>query len=473
MPTWWPSRSFLAGIALTSTFAANPLPTSVAALLIVPLLIDIVSRGLALRSLLRITPLTAVIYILVGAYLLAILFTPTRFAGDVLFGIVVSLGVVGIVIVADDGRSNQLINGFFVGIASTATLFASLGLAKYWLQLNGYIFEALINTCGVAYPQGSAFCGDYNLYGLYMLVGSIGLTVLVFRARSTNSAAFLQTALAVVVIAGTFAGSRRFMIVLPLIPMLWIAIAAWQEPLKKVLSFSILPLAVYGALYGGVFGPERSATSDKSVVIIERAIKDFFSKKSDLTATAIDTTQTSSIDWGLPVPPPTYELAPRSVSPRAMAESMGAEYGYGLGSRVERWKRAWTDIQENGYLLGSGLAYHEQFSCAFVACEFIDYPHAPLLSAWISFGVLGAILVAAFYGITAFNIFKAGRRGFLSGASIVALATLPYSFVSGDILFSIPHVVIGAMLAQEAARQVMNSSVRKEPHFVMPLEKMV
>ena len=69
---WWPTRGFLAGIAATAPFMANPVSNLAVVILVLPLLIDLAVRGVRLRPFLQLTPILLVIYVLAAMHLAAI-----------------------------------------------------------------------------------------------------------------------------------------------------------------------------------------------------------------------------------------------------------------------------------------------------------------------------------------------------------------------------------------------------------------
>ncbi|HRN87732.1 MAG TPA: O-antigen ligase family protein [Hyphomicrobium sp.] len=447
-PACWPTRGFLVGAALTTPFLVNIVPTWIAALFALPLLADIAFRGIRLRAAFRLTPLLGIIYALALANLLAIETTPYKI--NVVYAMIWSGATVGLFLLAMDeqDRPDEIIKGLFSCLAPIAALFAVAGLIKHVLQIEGYVFASLIDTCVSGYPQGTSFCGDYNLYALFLAVGAIGLSVIVLsRKHSIWMTGLLLVALSAVLCAGFYVGSRRFMFVVLLVPMLWVAYALWSRPPKEVLGLALIPLIVTSALYAGV-NQRAEAMSDYRNIAIEEVVADWFSKVIGHTAEVREDPREEAayeepkkdVHW------------PRTVSPEGLAKTMTPSEGFGLASRLDRWSLGLQLVEENNYVSGSGFSYHEVFACRFVNCEHIDYPHSPILSAWIGFGIVGLLLALGFYAVTIYNLFVAGKAGLLSGASAVTLAVMPYSFISGDTIFSLPHTMIGALLIEVSAR---------------------
>jgi hypothetical protein len=75
-----------------------------------------------------------------------------------------------------------------------------------------------MEQCPGRYPQGSNLCNDYNILGMQWLVAAVG--VYVWRAKEKS---IIQIAiLCIIIAAGLTVGSRRFILLLPLL------IAGWK-----------------------------------------------------------------------------------------------------------------------------------------------------------------------------------------------------------------------------------------------------
>jgi len=443
----WPSRGFLAGLALTAPYIANPVPIWFAFLFLIPLIFDIFLRGLRLRPLFTVTPILLCLYALALLNILAIWTTP--FPMNVISPLVWSGGIIGIVLLASDERDNpgEIVKGFVYSVAIVSSVIGAAGLTKYMLELNGYIFGFMVNTCFGRYPQGTTFCGDYNIYSLFMLTGAIGVSVYLFsKKRSVIVTALCILALSIVITSGFFAGSRRFYFVVPLLPALWIAFAVWGEHAKRTLVSAFVVVVLASSLYV-TFSRDYTAPN-REPQIIERVL----TLKLSRLLSRLGPERLGSGHDEISTRAPEDYLAPRAVAPDVMATTMTSASAYGFDTRLDRWRYGIELVAENGYVRGSGFDYHQKFSCRFVDCEFIDYPHAPIISSWIAFGVLGLILAGLFYFLTLLNLLASGRFGVLSGASMVTLAAMPFSLISGDMIFSLPHAVIAALLVDITVR---------------------
>ncbi|MFU0504181.1 hypothetical protein [Pseudaminobacter sp. NGMCC 1.201702] len=346
----WPSRGFLAGVALSAPFAANPYPTVVAALLLLPLIIDLFVRRIRMAPFFKPTLLHLVIVALAACHVAAILLGTTPYSDDVLRNLIWSGGVVGVVLLASDpsDRPQDIILGFFTAAAVTAVPIAVAGLVKYGLQLNGVLFGSLINTCFGRYPQGTTFCGDYNLFSLYIGIAALGASALILCYQSRYKA-ILLVCLAIILAAGLFAGSRRFAAIAVLVAIYWAA-HAFRSPARTA-RLAIVPLALTALLYA-YYGAPRAKIADEEVVTVEQVVAGWFAHTEPASRTAepaiaepaspIELLEAREPPKGTFGPVSTDEtgqprvLAARDVSPVALASTF--EDNYGFGSRLEKWK---------------------------------------------------------------------------------------------------------------------------------------
>lgn len=417
-------RAYLVGGALAAPFVANPLPSNAWALVVVvPLALHVLRFGIARPS---VTPLAVLIGFIAMQHFAHLLMGPTPFWKDVLRDIVMALGAVAIVLTTDMRRSLRLLDGFFSVVVLVAAVSAALGTAKFAMLGFGILVPFLVDTCGVAYPQGSVLCGDYNLYGLLLIVGGLGIV----RHLAERPTCWAVTALAVIVIALMLTGSRRAILCAPLILVYWIFLAHRAQALRTTFPFLalILAIAMGTAALPGFDLPKK----DVPAIAGRSDVPDVASRR---------------------------DFVIRDNSVGALTTTFTAEEGYGLGSRTERWQLAWTLIQRD-WTRGIGFRYHDVFSCRFVACKHIDYPHAPILSAWIAGGLQGLVIALAFYGLLAWLMWRAGWAGLTTGATPVMLAVLPFTVISGDTVLSIPQLIVAALLVQSAGSDAESIAVR-------------
>jgi len=393
-----------------------------------PLVVDLVAYRKINLTLPRHTlPFIAVVGTLAVLHILGIALNSTAYSYLIGRDLIWALAIVVISLFGPaESQAADTVRGFTAAVAVFVSILASIGVIKFALQREGVVFQALIDSCGVPYPQGTVVCGDYNLLALSMLFGAIGLSSIVLNRQKPFDlpAFFLLVALSLTLTAGFFSGSRRFAFAATLVLVMWSLHALWTGRFLHVLKLALLPTLLTVAFYAGLNAP-KNATKDTDIVIVA-------------SPSWMDSTPKPSLQGNDHSNP--YLLAPRTVSTTALATTIE------LGSRWDRWRYAVSLLAEDGFLIGGLFSYHEKFSCRFVGCKTVDYPHSTLLSATLAFGVVGALLAILFYALAVFNIWAAGKAGWLVGVSPIVVAAMPYSLLSGDTVFSIWHVVVAVAL---------------------------
>ena len=71
------------------------------------------------------------------------------------------------------------------------------------------------------------------------------------------------------------------------------------------------------------------------------------------------------------------------------------------------------------------------------------YPHSPIISEWLIGGVLGALASFLFYFVSIYRSYIANSRLNL----VLLFAVLPYSFISGDTILSLPTCISVMMVS--------------------------
>lgn len=397
------ARGCLAGLALTAPFIANPLPWKFWAIFVaVPLALHVLRYGVASM---RLTPLMILAGLLAVSHLIQLVVTPTPFARDVLRGVVTTGAACCIWLCVRPQDRPKAIDSFFTTIMAVAVLATLLGLLKFVLLANGIIIPWLIDKCGVGYPQGAALCGDYTLFGLLLMAGAIGILRQV--ASKGRLGAFSVLALTLIAAAIALSGSRRAMALAPMVPVYWCVLAYRAGQLARALPGVVLIISVAG------FAAMPIATD------IPLANADGGPASRDVVITH------------------------RSLT--SLAGTIAPETAFGFDTRLDRWNLA-GDFIRQAPLVGVGFAYHKVFSCRFVSCAHIDYPHAPLLSEWMISGVIGLVLALTFYGLIGWGLWSARYTGWVSGVSPLTLVTLATTAISGDTVLSLPHMLIMGLM---------------------------
>jgi hypothetical protein len=427
------SRGWLVGAGLTFPFFANPFQVKYLGLLIVlPLLIHVLRHGVVFCNYLTLNTFLVAIYAAALALVGAVSISDSNFKLETIGNVIVAIFLVVIYLSASDRnlRAKKIPQGFFSILCFTAACFGTLGLTKYWLQINGITFRFLIG-CGGDYPQGSSFCGDYNNFATYMLLAGIGFSWFLTTSRNFVLMLFYSVCLAIVLSAAYYSGSRRFFLSAPVIPLMWITCAYLRNEWRAVARFAAMTSSFIVMIFIIFSTSSRLDSLPPNAAIIGLAE----------ASTSLDTSNKTISD--ISTEP---DLIPRTVGIPLLIGSVINDQKLGLTSRLDRWAFGMDLIKLNGYFLGSGLDYHNKFSCYYSECKTIDYPHSPIISFWISFGVAGLLLSIFFYA-SLFQIAKfSGKEGLLNGSTFALVILLPYSLFSGDTYLSLATVISAGLV---------------------------
>jgi hypothetical protein len=428
------TRAYLVGLALASPFFSDLLSRRVGFALLLPLLAHLLICGVrttpAFRFPLFMVPLAFVAAI--HALCLALPEARGVFPGEVIKDLAFFVALSGLCLAAHDASAKHVFRGFTRAIVALAFVVALLGLAKYALQERGILIEEVALLNGGVYPTGTSLRVDYNIYAMLMLVAAVAI---VSRGMSHGWRWYHYVMLTTILSAGLLTGSRRFILLLPLLLVYWVFLIARS-----------LPATANLARVAGVAG---------TVALICWALPVPFAIRDGKTVTAVQHEVISLIDDKPATPDDQMSAdlnertslieAPPSVRVDVIANTILGDHGYGLGSRADRWQLA-KALTKNGPLIGTGFAYHEAYSCEFVKCQHIDYPHAPIVSAWLMGGIVAALLAASFYVLLLWHVWQHGRVGLTSGVSAIVLAVLPFALISGDTVLSMAHPIASGLL---------------------------
>ena len=324
-------------------------------------------------------------------HLFALSFSTTPFA----YQVIKDCLICSILIFAFVFTKRNIIDYFFSFIMPLAVTTAVLGLGKVYLLEVGYLFGPLLENCA-SYPMGTSLCVNYNNVGMLWLLAGIACV----RKNS-------WIILSVLMVAGILSGSRRFLLLLPLVPLAWIFVSGWSQNLKFVLCILTSML-----LYSGIVSP----TITEQPHTDKRQFKVLFSEKNDV------------------------EIAKKNERfyPNVVLETV-VDGTYGISSRTDFWKYGFSMV---GWL-PQGWKYHALFSCKFSNCTDFHYPHSPIISEWLIGGVLGALASFLFYFVSIYRSYIANSRLNL----VLLFAVLPYSFISGDTILSLPTCISVMMVS--------------------------
>jgi hypothetical protein len=505
-------RTYLSGMAMATPFAAATLPYPllfISLVISIPLVINVAKFGVHFPMARGVPAIIWVVLVIGLFHCYGLWIGPTPFGGRVLLDIAVVALVIGVFLVGQ-GRENDntdLLKGFFTALIPFALTVSVFGLIKAALLERGYLLDFLLQIYPNQYPQGSSLRADYNLFSLSMLIACLGVVTKLFSTFSSRRKFFLQLfAISILYSTGLLAGSRRFLIISILVPLFWVIEGLMVFKKQQILKKVFLPMACvvctvtlqiwlinsasiiqkYQILFHSKLLNEsikedaantntksspsptylsESSNSSKDEIQTKYKIDSIFYKfeaiqKKNLQSAAIIKNINAPSSTGIASDSFRVSIA----DPLSILATLRFEDMFGFSSRVERWNVGSDLLFENGWLLGTGFSYHKVFSCRFFDCASFDYPHFPLMSEWLIGGILGEIAAIIFLIMVFWSIWQSGRKGWKSGSTVLILAVMPYSMLSGDTLFSIPQFIALCLLAQS-----QNMSTKHDENVTYPL----
>lgn len=383
-------RGFWGGVALSSPFYAEFFPWHWAVILALPLAICVCLYPARLKAP---HPSIAPMVLLLLVHGIALFFTETRFGYEVVKDLILATFLLALYFLATEDASD----GFFLALLPLGLVSATIGLFKAGLLDRGYLLGFIVDTCA-SYPAGSALCVNYNNLGLLWLITALGC----LRGR-------LWPLLLILITAGALSSSRRFLLLAPSLPIVWILLEKRSGAIKAAI-IGVLSVASISA----ITDPES----------FER-----FRFGAEPYKTIFGYSEGNAISGSGHI---------NRSAPSIILGTMG-DGTFGAASRLNYWKLA----HENIGWLPQGWIYHETFSCSFSPCTEFHYPHLTILSEWIIGGALAGMLAILFYAWPLFSVFRQGRH--LSIALVLII--LPYALISGDTVFSLPITIAGLLVA--------------------------
>ena len=394
------SKGFLGGMAMAAPFYAEFFSWRWAGLLVVPfLLLALIFRERVKGPHWAVLPMIALLLL----HAVALGLSDTIFASQVIKDLVLACFLLVIYFLADKDTSV----GFFYSILPLALVTSVLGLIKAGLMERGYLVGVLIESCSFN-PPGSTLCVNYNNLGFIWLVGILGCLNKRF-----------WWLLPLLIAAGALSGSRRFVVLMVFIPVVWVLLEGRSAVAKSVFTVLFSTVLIYGVTDPVSFDRYRSGEEPFRVLEFKFDAED--GVESDHFTVKIN----------------------RSA-PMVMLGTM-ADGTLGMGSRLDFWK---LGVSMLGWM-PQGWSYHEVFSCSFSPCSEFHYPHMSIMTEWIIGGGIFGFVAIAFYAWPFLLILRAKRV--LPIALFVV--TLPYSLISGDTVFSLPICIACMLVALSSVRR--------------------
>lgn len=428
-------RAYLAGIGFSAFFIRDVMPapwSKFSFLLFLPLLLHLGINGIKRSDFVRIPAIAWLLVGIAALHVFGLMISDTAHRTNVLYGVLVAVFATVFFLVSREPAVDHrnMVAGFFDALIPLAVAFAALALVKTALLDRGLLFGFLAAN-PQEYPRGSSLRSDYNLFGMAMIVAAIGLVRVLCERTVDGKNLFGPIAgLAIITTVIVLTGSRRTLLGLFIIPLYWMVLVASTYRSKKYFSVTLAAAASIAALTFILVGMVQHSPKVTTYRVLDWQYAAGQEKPSK------------------PEIPAAMSLS--DSRPEVILSTMKPEYAFGFQTRIDRWKLAKQMIAEQGWRPG-GFYYHEIFGCRFVSCNTLDYPHMPLMSEWLIGGVVGGVVGAALYAVIFLTIWLAGMRGWETGITPTAIAVIPFSLISGDTLFSIPQLLVAALLLHGVA----------------------
>lgn len=396
------NKGFLGGLAMCTPFYAEFFSWRWAGLLVVPFfLLVLIRREKVKCPNWAVLPMIALLLL----HAVALCLSETAFASQVIKDLIIASFLLVIYFLADEDTSV----GFFYFLVPLALVTALLGLVKAGLLDRGYLVGILIESCSFN-PPGSTLCINYNNLGFIWLVGILGCLNKRF-----------WWLLPLLIAAGALSGSRRFVVLMVFIPIVWVLVEGRSAIAKSLCIALFSTVLVYVVTDPVSF--DRYRFGGEPFRVLE------FKFGAEVAEIVESSHFTAKINRSAPM---------------AMLGTM-ADGTLGTGSRLDFWKLGASMLS----WVPQGWSYHEVFSCTFSPCSEFNYPHMSIMTEWIIGGVIFGFVAIAFYAWPLSLIWRA-KRVLPIALFVVAL---PYSLISGDTVFSLPICIACMLVALSSVRR--------------------
>lgn len=402
------SKDFWGGVAMCAPFYAEFFSWRWAAILIVPFLfLSVVKREKIKAPCIAVLPMLSLLLL----HLVALVFSDTVFASQVIKDLVITSAIFIVYCLVNGDVSF----GFFLALTPLALTTAVLGVVKVALLDRGYMLGFIVDSCSV-YPAGSALCVNYNNLGLIWLVAMLGC----LRLR-------LWWVMALLITAGVLSSSRRFVVLIGLLPVVWFLFEGRSAIVKGLFVGVFSAVLIYMVSDPASF--DRYRFGGEPFRVLEFKLDNQDSNVSGQKPDAKNSLVTAHINRSAPI---------------VMLGTM-ADGTMGTQSRLTYWELGASMLS----WLPQGWSYHKIFSCSFSACSDFHYPHMSIMAEWIVGGVVFGLVAIGFYVWPFLFIWRARRVL----PTALFLVTLPYSLISGDTVFSLPICTAGMLVALSSVQK--------------------
>lgn len=316
-----------------------------------------------------------------------------------------------------------------------AFMVALIGLYKFFLLLQGTKLTIFYLTDG-RYPPGTSLVGDYNIFGLCLIIGLLSGYFISKRKISLTFYILVNLMALTIIFALLLTGSRRA----------WIALSG----LFFIFMTHRLSILVKNIFY--FLGTFR-INSKQSIKILALGAT-FFSIIFVITDVF---PEGFSIKHG-------YHLV--RMKSRLLTIKNVFEIQSQSDPRSKRYNYAFQMINEHSFLqllIGNGSNYLPKFGQYFEGTGY-GYPHNPILSAILQSGLIGAMVVFGYICYSFFLYITCLKFEETKYFFLQAIVTSFYYFISGNSIFSskiyILLVLLMPLLIFHISKQICHRQIK-------------
>ncbi|WP_330949250.1 O-antigen ligase family protein [Virgibacillus sp. MG-45] len=285
----------------------------------------------------------------------------------------------------------ETVKRFLIIYAHVSLFFALISLFKYYSLLNNKHIQ-YFEVEGRPYPWGTALMPDYNMFALAMLVGLVATSYLIKKSEQTIMQVYGVVSSLIISLAILFSGSRRGWIVL--LFLVFLLMYRFLQRLKNNTSRKnkklILTLVLICISFIIIFKTQFNLSITNSYEFEKLRYR--FSTLEDISS---------------------------SLSSRT--------------SRLEDGILLMKDFNIVEFIFGEGFSYLSFYGEKYIGPGYEEYPHNPLLSAFLYSGIIGLLVMITLLVIPIF-------RSLLSRLSIdymiIYLIVLFFLIQSANSIFS-------------------------------------
>jgi len=364
------------------------------------------------------------------------------------------------------------------------------GAVKMFFLLREVKFEFLFDYRGL-YPRGTSLVIDYNFYALLNLLGIVSAIFFLINEKSVTHILFIQLLIFCLTMNVMFSMSRRGIVALTIVILVlflvllfgwiarkgtWLAILSRNIRFTFILFFGFMFLLIvllsqepflsgssrYTRLgfdrtscrellyqcavkYSSIFDPRSKDT-------VMRQYFDRFRKTGEVGAlNPVYKTdkQGNALDSGISIK---FNRIKKGESDDYFKVILMDPENHFSGGRIQRVNYAIKIFSEqytiSKQIIGGGFDYLWDFGHAFYYKNnhrfYFDYPHNPIISAFLYSGILGGLSLVYFFCMTFLNFI----RNFKSLIYFICLYAIVFffAFFSGNSIFGSPEFLFFSLV---------------------------